>query len=1151
LLTFRKAILTGAAAAPILLGQTPRGELLGHVTDGTGSVVIGAHVRAACPSAKAGAVTVTAAAGDYALRVPAPAECTLTVEMPGFRPYVLRKIDVPADEPVLVDVRIQVETSREMLDVAAAPPPLEAGPAGMNSIVKPEEFLELPIRNGSPFAMALMAPGVVNLSEGGTARAYENENLSAMAFHGAVPGTHEYSLDGFANNGGLSGNVAYVPPGAAVSEFRTGAARFDARDGFAMGSAIGFGLRSGGDRLHGELRFSPENPATDANSFFSNKSGSAKDDFRQNRWVAYLGGPLALPGHPAPRGRIYWMYATEGIVATQPYRRASLSYTVPSDLERAGNFSDLLALGSQYQVYDPYSTRPSSTAGRYTRTPYPGNVIPPARINQTASRILATYYPPANLKGVKPNAVNYLIPSTQQNRFQSHLVRLDRQFGAHDRLSFRASLSGRAQDAERTFNGGAGIVGQRDNRGFSLDNIFTPQPQLVLIARYSYTRYVNDYAPPSAGLDITALGFSQTYVNQVHAVDPRGLMLPDIAPTGYPELNGQQASRSASDIHSFALGASRSVGGHIFHFGGERRVYRDNAANTGRSSGKLLFDSNWTRGPLDNSAAAPIGQGLASFLLGLPTGGSMEVNPSLAQQYQVSALYGQDAWKAARNLTVSLGVRWEFEIPVTERYNRAVTSFDFDSPSPIASSAQTKYAQSPSAQLPAASFRVRGGVLFAGVNGQPRELWQSGKRNFAPRAALAWALGRAAVLRAGYGAFYDLARQSAIQTGFSRTTSLVASQDNGQSYIAGLENPFPNGFAMPTGSSLGLMTNAGQAASAFPRRLLNPYAQRWTVSVERSIGGKMAIEAGYVGSRGTRLRVTRQFNALPLSWLSPSLVRDNSRYSVLTTNLTNPFYPLLPGTNLSGTTVQLQQLLRPYPQFTGVASVGNQGFSWYHALQAVLQRRIPGGFLMASYAWSKYMEATAFLNEADPAPTHSISASDRTHRLVAAGVWALPLGKGKRLAARGVSKAILGGWQLHAIYQKQSGAPLSFGNVLYYGNGLRDIALPSGSRKPERWFNTSPFERASASQLVYNLRRFPLLLGGVRSMGLDLLDFGAARNLHVRERTTIQVRADAFNLTNRPHFAAPNTTPTSSDFGAVTTTSQLPRTIEFSARLLF
>ena len=381
--------------------------------------------------------------------------------------------------------------------------------------------------------------------------------------------------------------------------------------------------------------------------------------------------------------------------------------------------------------------------------------------------IIDAYYPLPNLPGAKPTGVNYTMPSVQANDFDNHSFRLDHSIGQKHRLFVRATVNQRAQAQQLRFAGGAGYNGERDNQGIGIDDAYIMGRSLIVDVRYNYTRYVDNYQPPTAGLDLTSLGFSQTYVDQIRAIDPRNLMLPDITPTGYPELNAQAMARLASDIHAWGVDFTHTARDHTVRFGGEYRIYRDSSANTGRSAGKLNFNTTWTLGPLDNSAAAPMGQGMASFLLGLPTDGSFDINPSLAQQYQVSGWYVQDTWKVKPRLTVSAGVRWEYEIPLTERYNRSVREFDPFAALSIAAAVETAYNKSPIAQIAKNSFPVSGGVTFAGVDGQPRTLWNSDSHNLAPRLGMAWLIRPKLVLRASYGIFYDVARQNAIQTGLT------------------------------------------------------------------------------------------------------------------------------------------------------------------------------------------------------------------------------------------------------------------------------------------------------------------------------------------------------------------------------------------------
>jgi len=1016
-------------------------------------------------------------------------------------------------------------------------------------MVADSEAIEvLPFRDGNPVSLALLAAGVADvadLSGGGTSRAYENENASSIVVNGSSSGTHEYKIDGAPDTGGSSGNVAYVPPSGVVSEVKVEASLVDARIGFSSGATVSLSLKPGTNLLHGQVYSYIENPATNANSYFSNLSG-IHDNIREVRYGANANGPVLIPGIYRGQNRTFWMYGFERIHAVQPAGATNFSYTLPSAPERTGNFADLLAYGSSYQIYDPATTHASTTSGVYARTAFPGNAIPASRLSQTAIDIMAAYYPLPNLPGAKPSGVDYTIPNVQTNDFDNHTFRLDDAIGQSHRLFFRANLNKRSQDMQQRLDGGAGNDGGRDNLGLGIDDAYIIGSTFLADMRYSYTRYVDNYQPPTAGLDLTTLGFSQNYVNQIRAIDPRNLMLPDIAPTGYPELNGQAMTRLASDIHAWGLDFTRTALSHTVRFGGEYRIYRDSSANTGRSSGKLDFNTTWTLGPLSTSAASPMGEGLASFLLGLPTDGSFNVNPSLAQQYQVSGWYVQDTWKVKSRLTVNLGVRWEYEIPLTERYNRSVRDFDPNAALPIAAAVQAAYAKSPISQVPKNAFPVSGGLTFAGVGGQPRTLWESDTHNFAPRAGLAWLVHARTVLRASGGLFYDIARQNAIQTGFSATTTLVASTNGGQTFQDSLDNPFPGGISLPTGSSLGDMTNVGQSISVFPPRLRNPYVERWETALQRELGNSQAIfQVAYVGSRGTHLRVSPQLDPIPAWYLSTSPFYNAAVNTMLNTAVANPFYPLLPGTSLSGSTVATSQLLRPYPQFTGIGGISNDGFSWYHSLQAVFQKRFSRNyFVTAAYTWSKYMEAIAYLNATDTVPSRVISSQDRPQRLAASSTYAIPAAHG----GRGFAGALTRGWQIQAIWQWQSGPPLAFGDVLYLGGR---IALPDGQRTVSHWFNTAVFDRGAATQLVNNIRTFPLRIADARSMGLDLLDTGVTRYVQLHERLRLVFRADAFNALNHTEFSAPNTTPTSTSFGAISATSHLPRIVEFSVRAEF
>ncbi|MGB9605580.1 MAG: hypothetical protein ACPL88_06850, partial [Bryobacteraceae bacterium] len=506
-------------------------------------------------------------------------------------------------------------------------------------------------------------------------------------------------------------------------------------------------------------------------------------------------------------------------------------------------------------------------------------------------------------------------------------------------------------------------------------------------------------------------------------------------------------------------------------------------------------------------------------------------------------------------VTLNLGLRYELDQPLTERYNRSVSNFDFTTPNPIGERAIANYSRNPLPELPPSQFKVNGGLLFAGVGGRPRTLWRADRNNFGPRAGVAWNPRKNTVVRAGYGLYYfpvGADRQSVNQSGYTARTSLVASLDNGQTYIASLANPFPQGWSNPPGSSLGLLTDVGRGVSFFPERFVNGYVQRYSFGVQQQFPGEFFLELSYIGNRGSKMAVNRQYTPIPRHLLSTLPVRDQATINYLSAQVPNPFYPL-PGTDLAGLTVARHQLLRPYPHFTSLTGSEPVGASWYHSLQAVFERRFRQGYTFQfNYTFSKLIEATGFLNDSDSAPERVVSDLDRTHRFALSGIYELPFGPGKRyLAGRGgLAGHLAGGWQLQAVWQCNTGAPLGFGNALLVAD-IRQVPLPRSDRTLDRWFNTAAFNRNPAEQLAYNLRTLSTRFSGVRAPGVDVWDLSLLKNVSIREKWRLQVRAEALNAMNHSNLAAPNTTPTNTLFGKITATAGFPRYIHFGLKLTY
>ena len=502
----------------------------------------------------------------------------------------------------------------------------------------------------------------------------------------------------------------------------------------------------------------------------------------------------------------------------------------------------------------------------------------------------------------------------------------------------------------------------RKNRGIALDDVYVVSPSFLVNFRYGLTHQEWTEKRLSNGLDLASLGFSSNLV----ALAEKPSALPSVSVSPFDQL-GSWASGDGvgtGQSHSFTLNLTKLRGNHNLRFGTDFRIYRQNRnQNPTAISPTLSFNSTYTRGPLDSSAAPSIGGEITSFLLGVPSG-SMDRVASSAEQDKFFALYVQDDFKLSSRVNLNFGLRYEYETPVTERFDRSVAHFAFDQSSPIEAAARANYAagtQIP--ELPLNQFYLRGGLTYVNTGGNPRSYWESEKRNFMPRFGISFQVDPKTILRGGYGIFFDTVgvnNTSSIQTGYSQTTPIQASLDSGLTFIATTANPFPNGLIAPLGSSGGLSTNLGQSISFFPARRRHPYSQRWSLGLQRALPGQFVVEASYVGNRATRINVSRDINALPIQYLSTSGTRDAQTINYLSQSFANPLY----GTNsIYGTNTSRGSILRPYPQFGSVTVLDPVGYSWYHALQVRAEKRLSHGYTMQlSYTWSKTMDATEFLN---------------------------------------------------------------------------------------------------------------------------------------------------------------------------------------------
>lgn len=1158
---FRTACL-GLSFVFAAISQETRGILAGRVTDASGAVMPGVSIQAVHEQTGVTSRTKTNEDGLYQILFLLPGRYDIVAETTGFKTAARNGIEIRVNDRVELNFSLEIGAVGERVEVRGETPLLETATASMGQVIDHRRIAELPLLHGNPMAVLEVAPGIAQARTsdlglwGG--RVFDNGWTTSFAIDGSSSNTHEITLDGVSNTttlGGAGGagrqTVAFTPPADLVQEFKVQTATFDASVGYTSGAVINMSVKPGTRDFHGTAYYFKILPELNANQWFANRDGQPKVDFTYNRWGVTNTGPVYIPKVYNGREKTFYSYGYEGHHDSPPWPQ---TLTVPTPRQLSGDFSDLLRLGSRYQIYDPMSARLLPN-GRVERQPFAGNIIPANRIS-AFSQSIAKYWGAPRTPGAADGTNNFPDPTQPDpNLYFSHVARVDHNISIKNRLFGRIDISKNIEqnyrDAFRNEATGNNLI--RRNRGVALDDVHTFSPGLVMNLRYGYTRFREDTVPKSTGFDPAQIGFDRSLIAQI---DPKAYVFPCFAVAGYANLGCNNPSLNATDVHSLTVSFDSLRGAHNRKFGTDLRAYRKTRFGVGQGVPRVDYGADFTKGPLDNDPASPIGQGLASFLTGVYTGGFVDRNASFAEQSRGFSLFLQDDWKVTRRLTITLGLRYEYEGPLTERYNRSVRDFDFSASSPIEAAARANYARNPIPEIPLDQFRVRGGYRFPGVNGQPRGLYDPDANNFMPRFGFAWSVTPKTVVRGGYGVFFGYLGQrrgDVIQSGFSQRTEIIPSLDNGLTFRLNPANPFVDGLLDPPGAQQGLSTFLGRDVTYFNPRPATPYMQRWQLTMQREIPGRVLLDFGYVGNRGTKLEIARNLNALPNQFLSTSPVRDAARINFLTERIANPFYPLLPGTSLSGTTVPRSQLLLGYPQFASVVTTANQGYSWYHSLQLRAERRFSRGYtFQGSYTYSKLMEAASYLNAGDPLPERVISGQDFPHRLTISGIYELPFGPGRRLlgSASGVTGKILSGWQVQGVYIAQSGQALGFGNAIFTGD-IRSVAIPNGQRTVDRWFNTEGFERNSSRQLQFNLRTLSSRFSGIRGDGINTFNLSIIKNTSITETMKIQLRGEAINAMNHVMFVNPNTNPASAAFGTVSDEKSSGRAIQVGLKFLF
>lgn len=1176
--TRHAAALTAALflVPPGLFAQEFRSTISGLVSDPSGAPISAAQVTITEVNTGAKAQTISNSTGAYTAPFLQPGDYDIEVQSPGFKTSVRRAIHVGAGDHPVIEVALQVGDQVQTVSVTADAPIINSENSTVGQAITEREVENLPLNGRTPLTLAALSIGVVATGQPGLIHPFDLGGAAGWSVAGSPSQVNELLIDG-SPDATWDGRLAYSPPADSVQEVRVKAFDNDAAFGHTGGGIMNQVLKTGTNDLRGSLyEFNQPNILV-ANQWFNNRNGQPSSVLHYNQYGLTAGGPVWVPKAFNGRNKLFWFVAWEGSKDSQPN---STTLTVPTLAERQGDFSGLSTV-----LYNPYSAVQAAN-GAITRTRIPGNNLNnvPGGLNPVAVALLK-YFPSPNITPQGANGtLNYFSAAPTVDDYSNELGRLDYNMSQRNRLSFDVRHTGYSQTKNDYFrNQTTSSLLTRENQGASLDDVFTINPTNLIDVRLNFTRMNEGHPSPTAGFDPTTVGLP-AYL----AANSEYLQLPVLSFTNYQSLGSNGSNLLPSQSLQLYSSLVSVRGNHTLKFGIDARQYNLNVNSYGSSEGTYSFGNTFVRQSSSTSSIVAPGQDLASFLLGLPTSGSYDLNASSAWYEHYFGIFWQDDWRIKSNLTVNLGVRFDHDGPYYERYGRTVNGFDPSAALSITAAAQAAYAKSPIPQLPTSGFSAKGGLTYPSDGAA----YQTTSHLVSPRVGFAWSpsrLGRKTVISGGFGMFVQpiTVAQLAVtgkystnpilnQEGFSQTTQLVASTNNNLTPAATLSNPFPGvTFSQPVGSSLGAHTFLGQTISFLAPEQKNPYALRWNFGVQRQFGANTLLEVVYMGNHAVHLPVAyTQLNGLPNQYLSTLGTRDTNLINTLTASVNNPFYGLPNIALATSKTTSVAQLLSPYPQFpvgegsgsTGVIENNAEiGSSYFQSLNARIKRRFASGLtLVGNYSFSKLIERITWLNYPDTQLEKRISPFDHPNRFVFAISYDLPIGRGRLLDVRSRwLDAFVGGWNLNSVYTYQTGAPLLWtsgstsapGDYIYNGAPLNfDNRQVNGTA-----FNTAAFDTANADQYQYHIRTFSSTFPNLRQDAINEWDVSLLKRFHITESRFFELRGEAYNVVNHPVFGAPGQTSsqgplvaeTNTSFGLITFQDNRSRSLQLGARFVF
>ena len=1189
--------------ANTILAQEFRGTISGSITDPNGAVVPGATVTVKNTDTNIAQTSTSNSDGAYTVPLLPPGPYTISAAASGFKTSTVENVTVRVDDRLTIDVQLQVGAAAEV-NIIANTDVVEQGSVTTGTLVNTRQIEELPLAEGAPYTLATQAPGIVYTGDPNFQGPTANGNLAGFRSNGSAG--NQINLDGSPNLA-YDGQVAFTPPSEATQEFKVQTTAFDAQNGFTAGSTVNVAIKSGTNDLHGAVYFYDRDKSRTANNFFNNRDGKERPERKYNRYGFMLNGPVRLPWIYDGRDKTFFLFSYERQKdnVAQP-----TTYSVPTMAMRNGDFSELLSIptsqGGPIVIYDPATAflgtgSNGCASGVICRTPFTGNIIPQGRMYGPA-RAMLQLFPEPSRAGITDN---YLTDLNLIRPYRSYMAKFDHNFTSNNRISGKWYHSRNTED-RYNLTGEPGSIFQgfenRRNNGGNVNFTSMLSSSFILdlrgsISQFKLRRY-QEGQPTAADLGFTGI-----------PSDRQGFIFPRFDFQNYRTIGSERADWNDGRERPFTLFSLQPTvtqvwGKHTIKYGYDYRQLHEEFFSGGYASGRFNFNGAFT---MPNSSSGGTeqnrpGRDIAAFLLGIPSGGSIDNVTEYDVSSKYHAFFVHDDFRVTSTVTLNIGIRYDIETGYKESEGRMIVGFDKTARSPIAAQALANFNAAPPPGVPVGAFAdLRGGFVFADDPNSPNQ--SADKDNFQPRVGVSWAVDPKTVLRAGFGLFtapFQLVTQNIVlQPGFSSPTTLTQSS-NGALPLTTLLNPFPNGVLPSPGDAQGLMTFTGRdvisANAVGPTTFIlshdrkNTNYARFIAGFQRELFYNIGVEATYIYSKGMNLQVVRDINPVPRQYLNDlrgitdfntiqtAISNTNTFLNLNVPTNTNPMRGLIPdGGTWNSPRILRERLLVPFPQFGYMAVTEYNGTSEYQALQLQVVKRFTRGLsLNAAYTFSNEHEKTRYLNPQDSGPTEMTSPTERPHRFTFSGIYELPIGKGRMWGDdwHPVADAILGGWQVQGVYEWQSGEPLMFGNVYYAGDpdnlrnrlGKKDdqgrrygIDIPAWDtegfyiRNPTTGQLVVPaFGNNFQANGTNTLRYFPLTLGHFRNQRFLKFDVGLSKNFRIREGMKIQLRIEAINLLNTPYFSAPNLDPSSPNFAkSVAPVRQPPRDIQIGGRFTF